>query len=1376
MPIFNYLTSEGKSLKVNTDSLNNDSKEKIKTYIKEDLVKKESLSAQETEMQMDPVGITDADSEGREKFDDIATTLGFRQFYYGGKGGYHEASGSFLYHGLANIAGVGMTDLDKKKARQEIYTEDDGDRDNLFEKGQKITYDFLKDAQDYQLKAAKKVKEKTPDDFFTKVYSAFGGAAVQIPMYVGATVAAGGNPIIGMAAVDAVVAADKGIKESIIAGAKGAGMGYALKYINQFAPATRISAMGTLGFGMPSQSLEERMVNGITFASLAGIGPVGGAKGYVEKGVDKVLDYRSKQQFIKDLEKTTPSTGKELQTSIDGWNFLQARKESIRSEVTQLKKKKDRQKLDEKKEATQKKIDELVLEFRQAGASQGQLKKVIDTLDDYLQQQTSFVNEVNKQVSDLREPTEFKLDAVKLEVTKETVTKKNKETGKKETVEVEVKRLKKNYTDLDTKLLKKLGRATLPQEFNQNPVVRKMVDEFNIFRIKNEDLVLKILDNPTFTKTMGVTALRYGKLEPSAGGMLFRFNRLSQKEKQTLVDGTFNVEVAYNNFLASRREFVANKLKEDSTLNKEKIKSEYKNYRFDKEGVVTDKYLQELGFNKEQASSYRDVINGFEKVRQYYNSQIKKTGNRTTALLPRRPNYFPHIFTGNYRVYVNNKNGVLEQALPAATKIGALKLQKKLQDELGSEYKVNINRPDRSSYSDDAVTAFQTVQEHLFRGKKTTLGLKIKEISDAVYATNGFNRRKLKRRTPKEESVQGFLGSGGRSIFGTKSAKKNVDDFNLAIKLYVEGGVKAANHIEFNYRIKQLIDSPIRFDVKYGEKNTLRQLYPNAVEFGVNYINNALGNPVAIKTGGKKSSKPKEVIETVEETILGRNFKNVYTNTAALANHFYLLSLNARFALAQGIQPYQMIPHKLAHFSQLAGMNSGKALADAYITVLKVQKELVMPSDFSKAVIREAVKQRTINDNFLREFAGEGYYQKSGFSDVKTMPKQVKNILSGRALASNMEQFSRLNATLLFAHHLKRLGASDKTATARSWQLADKYMVRYDMAERPMVFQQAGTIGRAAGLFRTFQHNWYAQMIEAVKNADKGNRAQLIGFVGSNILTAGVLGTIGISSADSLINLSNKLFKTSMPTLSLALINSGLSDWLLFGVPSTVLNADLTATLAAPSFSPADIVSFPGIDFGVNISLGAAKLTTQYLLNPISEEIRGKPLRIPMDKEQVKKAWKQVTPKGVFHAAIEQFTYQDDNPFKISNDNATIQRNFSDWKARWLTSYSLRESKLIKWTWHNSQLERATTMEADAILDYLAHNSFKFDSPLIIPQWALDELIELGYNSEKILKGLQSRVKNLGQGAVQKLLRGNMTERKAEKIQQILNMLGEGDK
>ena len=199
--------------------------------------------------------------------------------------------------------------------------------------------------------------------------------------------------------------------------------------------------------------------------------------------------------------------------------------------------------------------------------------------------------------------------------------------------------------------MERIGRITLPQEFNKNPVVRKLVAEYNIFRVKNEDLVLKLLDNLKFTKTLGVTALRYGKLQPSEGGMLFRFNRLTQKEKQ-LVDGTFKVEVGYNKFLLERKAFISERLKDDNTLKARNVKKEYKDSRFDKDDVATDAYLKELGFNQNQILAYRDIINGFEKVREYYNMQIKKTGSNSTKL-PRRPNYFPHIFIGNYRVYVN---------------------------------------------------------------------------------------------------------------------------------------------------------------------------------------------------------------------------------------------------------------------------------------------------------------------------------------------------------------------------------------------------------------------------------------------------------------------------------------------------------------------------------------------------------------------------------------------------------------------------------------------------------------------------------------------------------------------------------------------------
>ena len=50
-------------------------------------------------------------------------------------------------------------------------------------------------------------------------------------------------------------------------------------------------------------------------------------------------------------------------------------------------------------------------------------------------------------------------------------------------------------------------------------------------------------------------------------------------------------------------------------------------------------------------------------------------------------------------------------SIPAATRTGAESLKLKLQRELGDEYEINVRKPEKSSYSDDAVTAFQTVSE-----------------------------------------------------------------------------------------------------------------------------------------------------------------------------------------------------------------------------------------------------------------------------------------------------------------------------------------------------------------------------------------------------------------------------------------------------------------------------------------------------------------------------------------------------------------------------------------------------------------------------------------------------------------------------------------
>ena len=409
MTTFNYVTSDGKILTIDSDKLSDENKTKISNFVKKDSILKKNLTQEEIDMENNPVGITDAETK-EKKFDDMATTLGFRQLYYGGKGGILEASANFLYHGTANLVGMAFTDKQLAQARQGIYLDPQGRKLDPINKAALIARNKILEMKAINLKNAKKAFDKTPDDFYTKLYGSFGAATIQIPTYV-AAIALTKNPMVGMGVTDAVVAADQGIKKAIIAGAQGAGMGYALGYLNQFAPLTKISAMGTLGFASPAETLEDRMVHGITFASLSAIGPISGTKGYAEKAIDKVLDYRSKTKFLKELEKNTPSTAKEINTAIDAWNFLAERKVQIKNELAELKRKDGRQKDEKKKEEIRKKMDDLTLEFRQASTAQGQQKKIIDQLDSYLELQTNFVNKVNKEVSDIRGPTDYRNDA-----------------------------------------------------------------------------------------------------------------------------------------------------------------------------------------------------------------------------------------------------------------------------------------------------------------------------------------------------------------------------------------------------------------------------------------------------------------------------------------------------------------------------------------------------------------------------------------------------------------------------------------------------------------------------------------------------------------------------------------------------------------------------------------------------------------------------------------------------------------------------------------------------------------------------------------------------------------------------------------------------
>ena len=1298
-----YTTSDGKVLTFDPDKLDPDTKIKLQNKIREDRQKKSKL-------QKENKILTDTGSTGdEEEFNDIGTLTGFRQAYYGSQIGYNKYYAKHVYHTLANIPGFFLDPQDKEDARKDI-TEGDG----TFKRLAKKAFDRLKDAEDIVTKRAEELSKKTPDDFYTKLYAGIGAAPGMVAMYTPA-IRAFKSSAAGIAAIDALSASDQGIKQAATAGLTGAALGKTLDVVNTLAPVSRILSLGAIGYGSPADNLEQRFVNGMTFASFGVVGPLKGTPTAVERGISKVVDANQRRKFAQEFEGHVKDTTKNMSAAIDTFNLLQDKKNRLKFDIQSLNKQLKKIKDPYEKERINVRISESKKQIRSASASQGKLKPQLKILDDFLVQQETFVNPINRERIDLRTSTEAKLDAVKFD----------KETGK----------LSRKYKDLpDTAFNKYLRRGVLPREFlNEFPVFKKYVDEFNLYRISTEDMVMKILDNPSILGKKGLTALKAAKLEPTEGGMLVRFNRLSKKEKEDLITKVFEIEKQYDLFSQTPR-------KERTFEN------------FDRDGTVTDSFLNQLGFNNNQRLAYRDVMTGFEAVRQYYNQMAKQYGGYKIDPIPRRPNFFPHIFTGEFRVFVN-RNGKLFEVQGTTTELGAKRLAAKLKEQY-PDADINVRRVSRSKNSDETIASFAEVSAYLARRDNTKLTEDIKKISDDLFAKSGFNIHKLPRQ--RFNAVKGFLG--------TKAGKKGIDDFNLAMKLYVEGAIKIAN----GFRLRKNIADFAKTEIRPGEYVSLKNLYPESVQAGENYINNALGRPVT----------PIQEFLNVAEPGL---FRKMYQTSAALANHFYLLQLNVRFALAQGIQPYQMIPNKLAHLSELAGKNSVGAIGDAYLTVALIQKQLINPNKFSRELIKKAVKNRTINDSFLREFAGEGYYQKGRFSDAKSLPKKLVRLAGGRGLASNLEQFSRLNATLLFGHHLKRLGVSEKKAVETAWQLADKYMVRYDLAERPFIYNQLGTVGRAAGLFKTFAHNYHAQLLEGIKNAGKGQSAQLATLVASSILAAGFSGALFVKSADSLIGLYNRLFDDNVSTLSMMFIKAGLPDYLFFGVPSATIGADLTATLAAPSVNPAEIISFPAYEFSKDIVISSGIIGDYFINDKLAGQLReeGKPFfGVAPSGTEVRDAFKRLTPNS-FHGAIEGFyqKYQD-NPFFISKGNARTQRELSDWFARWLSSYSLGESMQLKIAFNSSRQDRNASRTYNTLVTFLAENMFRLDEGAFIPEWAFEEAINFGYSPDTLIESVKRKVKNMSQDLEQRLLRGGLTPKQLKQYelleQQTERQTGEG--
>ena len=827
---------------------------------------------------------------------------------------------------------------------------------------------------------------------------------------------------------------------------------------------------------------------------------------------------------------------------------------------------------------------------------------------------------------------------------------------------------------------------------------------------------------------------------------------------------------------------------------------------------VTDRELiTKYKFDQEMIGIYRQLRGVVDKTVDSYNRDVKN--NKANGLEPiqKIPNYFPHIFAGDFVVFLKKWSGKKKGYQPidapgAGNKFSAQALVKYMKEEhdaidvtgstfnnkkrLSSDYVVQIAQRDRSPIGAEAITEFNRLFERF--DLTDEVYLKLQEKVNEARKKTGFKKFSLQR-----IGVGGYLGSRlharqefVRQKLGRKLAERDLDsrqaaDFEQSISTYVRGGLESGNRITFNTLLGKILNEPVTIsDGKGGlKRTTLSKDYPNAAELVENLKANAYGE--------LRPGKLIERLSTFGSEYIG---KSGLTRVLGGANQVTLTSKllfgNMRFLLANLFQPYHMIPPRLFDL-QYKGFDKGQVA----LSHIKALKDIFFPNKEMKEVIEFMYRNGVVDQKFLNEASADI----KGVMGTTKLPGGMRDplgrqvfdfsrllkILTLQDFAGKVEQVSRLNAALTFYNFFKSSGQhSKKSAMEMAAYNANRYMVEYNYLEQPGIYgnRGMGPLGKPFGLFKTFQHNYLAQLAEYVTTArETGQTAGLTAFLAQMVFTAGVFGVVTYDSAERILGvLSPKLEKLTgkpLPSLTEMMLASGMPDIVKYGVPSSVTGMDLTATLAAPGVSVGDLVSVPTLDYlGLNplnmFAQGKGRGIIPTGFNYIMSAIAGE---TPVEKKenwvkfllataptsmqgQIEQYyndlptgyWKYWTPSKEFKDLHKMGKYLNvtQDPFK--KGRGVYRRNFKDWFARTMSSYSVEEREALKLVYVTTRLKKNLTND---ISGYLTAGAKYLMTDGFIPLPIIDSLKNYGLNFSQIYERVTNRADLMNTTILERLIK-----------------------
>ena len=854
--------------------------------------------------------------------------------------------------------------------------------------------------------------------------------------------------------------------------------------------------------------------------------------------------------------------------------------------------------------------------------------------------------------------------------------------------------------------------------------------------------------------------------------------------------------------------------------NKEVIDAEIANIMgFDPFLPAKEAYFKYQATNKELANKYkldaeqikiyRKVEGLFEKVVDFNNKKAIENKGDGYSIIEKIPNYFPRIFEGDFAAFLmkwnsnkkvyqlveapgaNNKFSIEEKAKQLAKETDAITIDAKTpfnnKQRLSSDYVVKIVKRDRSQLGSEELTSFDRLFTKYNLDSESFI--QYQAAVDKMRKSVGFRRFSLQRK-----GVDGYLGSEShaRAALGTKFLGTKIGDRNLKLKRiadfvkaatdYTKGGITSGIRIEATKKFGDIWNKPITIsDGKGGTKRTtLRRDYPVAARFAEELRANAFGELRPAPLVEKLSQLGSDYIGNAGLTRILGGANQVTLNAK-------LLFGNMRFLLSQVFQPYHMIFPKLVQL-QYAGFDKGKVA----MSQIKAFKDIFFPNKEIKEVQEYMYKQGVVDQKFLNEASAniKGFLPKEKLPFKDPLGRQVFDfskllrIFTLQDFAGKAEQVSRLNASLMFYNFFKSAGKSKQYSMENAAYLANKYMVEYNYLEQPGIYgnRGLGPLGKPFGLFKTFQHNYLAQLAEYATQAAQGKgSAGLLAFMTQMVFAAGVFGVIGYESAERILRILSptmqKFTGKPLPSLTETILTSDLPNAFKYGVPSSILNVDLTATLAAPGVNVGDLISAPALDYlGLNPLNGFASgrgrgiIPTgfNYLVTSLASEspqekkesytkflLATVPTSMQLFVEQYYEGlpldyWKYWSPSKEFRETQNSPKYNNlqGDPFK--RGRGTVVRTYDDWFARAFSSVSLEEKEALKLVYVTTRLKKNLR---DDISGYLTAGAKHLMTDGYVPLYVQKKLSDFGLTYNQIFERITNRADLMNTTILERLLK-----------------------